>query len=421
LIFLANVLVMNGGSTFLIRTCREFKRQGIPTAVLLLRRQVDAGLLADLEQFSTVIYLDNYLIDRAFIFRSHLGVFGPVSWERIQERLRPFGNLVHAMGVFGLVFGYRLCGQYREFNLTAGVYHQNEFLFRKSRFYFSNNSAKLFRELPIENVVFFNEISRNNYSEYFSNNYSASPTLPIGIDLPISCEGAYSSDACRIVSVGNLVEFKTYNEHIIRALPALRDVAPRVRYDIYGTGSEEKFLRKLAREVRVEDIVSFNGEILYSELNDTLANSTLFVGSGTALLEAGARGIPAMIGIESIRTPDTYGFLSNVDGFSYNENVPYIEKYSIEKLLDNFLRSSDSRNDLSEKCRLKAREFAVEKTVQGFVNLQANAQRVVRVFGRQELIKMITSFVCMVVLQRFLGEPLFSKRRSQSYSSAEDI
>lgn len=415
MIFLANVLVMNGGSTFLVRTSREMKRLGVPVAVLLLRKEVDQELLSRLESSATVLYLEDFLIDKARVFRAHSGVFGLVSWEDLERALLPFGKHIHVMGVFGLVFGYRLCARFDRFRLTAGVYHQNEFLYENIDSFFSKKAAELFRALPSENVVFFNEASRNNYAKFFSKDFSASVVVPIGIDLPSSDKSAFSTESFRIVSIGNLVEFKTYNEHIIRALPTLLETTPGLRYDVYGEGSNEGFLRNLVEELGLNERVQFHGVIGYSKFGSALENSTLFVGSGTALIEAAALGVPAMIGIESVVLPETYGFISEIQGFSYNEDVPCIPKISIISLLARFFDDIDLRSSISVKCKLKAESFSVEKTVRGFLSIDLGGRGLGGRLSGLELVKMFFSLLFLGVRRKLFDDACFSNRRNQSY------
>jgi 1,2-diacylglycerol 3-alpha-glucosyltransferase len=264
-------------------------------------------------------------------------------------------------------------------------------------------------------VVFFNEISRNNYAEFFSKDFSVSSIVPIGIDLPSSEKNAFNCESFRIVSIGSLVDFKTYNEHIIRSLPSLIKSVPYLHYDIYGTGPQENFLKDLATKLGVEGVVRFHGEIEYSRLPNALDNSALFVGSGTALIEAAAMGVPALIGIESIKTSDTYGFISDIDGFSYNENVPYIKKQPIVPLLLDFFGNANVRSELSILCRNKANDFSVEKTVQGFLRLVDKTRYVAFKFGALSFMIMLASLVLLGVRHKLFSESTFADRRNQSY------
>ncbi len=415
MIFLANVLVMNGGSTFLVRTSREMKRQGEPVAVLLLRREVDQELLSQLKESATVFYLEDFLYDKAYIFRAHLGVFGFVAWERLERALIPYGVHVHVMGVFGLLFGYRLCTANDKFRLTAGIYHQNEFLYRNVDSYFTRKVFDFFRALPSENVVFFNDTSRDNYIDFFAKDFSTSLIVPIGIELTNSSVFLFDSDAFRIVSIGNLVKFKTYNEHIIRALPYLLKKYPDLKYDIYGNGANEAFLRGVVDDLCMNDVVRFHGEIEYSKMRQVLGNSTLFVGSGTAIIEAASLGIPGLIGIESIKTSETYGFISDAQGFSYNEDVSDVKKFSFLSLLDVFFENRDLRIDLSRKCKIKAQSFSVENTVQGFLSMKPCCFISESRISPLVVFKMFISLIYLGARQFLFSDTCFADRRNQSY------
>lgn len=116
-----------------------------------------------------------------------------------------------------------------------------------------------------------------------------------------------------------MVDFKTYNKHIINILDEINHLGYNLEYYIYGDGPERFFLEKLAKTK-----IHFKGSI---DLPNILNNAFLFVGSGTSIIEASAGGIPSIIGIESEDRPYTYGL------FSYNENNLHLEKKEIKDLM----------------------------------------------------------------------------------------
>jgi glycosyltransferase involved in cell wall biosynthesis len=416
LIFFANVLVMNGGTTFLIRTCREMASRGTRCAVLLLRPEFDVQLRTELERYAEVLCLNDFLIERGRLFRAHLGVFGYVRWSKLKEVLSAFGDHIHVMSIFGLVFALRMYGRLTGKKITVGVYHQNEFLFKAPPFFFAREAIRLFSAMPAENLVFFNEVTRQNYECFFHANYSASIIVPIGIDLPHTAPFSCSIERTkRIVSVGNLVKFKTYNAHMIRLTSQLAATHPDIHYDIYGTGPEESLLRALAVEHKVEERVRFMGAVPYSQFRQTINGATLFVGSGTAVIEAAAVGVPAMVGIESIETPDTYGFLSDIKGLSYNENVSSVSKHPMIMLVERLFLDSAFHASVSEACHHKAREFSVEKTVDGFLALSISANAVACTIPRLRFYRMLVSFFGMAVCERLGWITAFGDRRNQSF------
>ncbi|MDP3927433.1 MAG: glycosyltransferase, partial [Bacteroidota bacterium] len=227
--------------------------------------------------------------------------------------------------------------------------------------------------------------------------------------------GFFNPTSSRIISIGNLVGFKTYNMHVIHALPKLIEIYPAITYDIYGLGPNEEFLRGLVKKLHLNDVVRFHGEVEYSKMENILRNSSIFIGSGTAILEAAALGVPAIIGIESIEEPLTYGYISEIKGLSYNENVPYVAKVAFNTLLVSFFGDSKLRESLSIKCQQKSEVFSVKKTVAGLENLNFHTNCQDKKLGRLELARMYFSFLGLALKQIIARDSRFSSRRNQSF------
>lgn len=413
-IFIANVFVMNGGSTFILRMSREYNRRGHRCAVLLLRDLSDQNLLSQLKMHADVMHLSDFQISRRRFSFGLAGVFGPIKWRRLLRALRSYGSHVHAMSIFGLVLALRLSRADAAIRPTVGIYHQNEFIFRASRFFFPTFAQAMFAKMPAENIVFFNESSRDNYAAHFRRDYSTASLLPIGVELEKG--GApRRAKGYRIVSIGNLEGFKTYNRHVITVVADLQKRLPLIAYDIYGCGPLEGELRQYATDLKVDHRVHFRGYTEYSKFREIVADCDLFVGSGTALLEAAAAGRPALIGIESIEIPETYGYLCDAEGFSYNEMRPGAKLIPIAPLVENLLSDSEHWTNIANACEYKAHEFSIQRTIEGFDKLyHAAKQQPVRLSALQ-IIRMGGSAVMMRVSENLrLREP-FGARRNQSY------
>lgn len=114
-------------------------------------------------------------------------------------------------------------------------------------------------------------------------------------------------DAPIMLTVARLVPHKG-QDSAIRALAALRENFPELRYVMIGDGHYESRLRDLARELGVEDRIVFAGLLPESELAEAYATSTIYVGLsrvdreinvegfGISFLEAAASGVPAVAG-----------------------------------------------------------------------------------------------------------------------------
>lgn len=414
MIFVASSLVMNGGTTFLVRTCRELRRRGHPSVVLVMTRRVDPTLAAALAEHATIRYLDDYLLDGGRLFRSLLATFAPLDLRRLQRDLLPAGPQVHAMGVFGLLLAERLLVPGALDRLTVGVYHQNEFLYRGLPFHLATEAQRRFLALPQRNLVFFNQATRDNYARGFDRSWADATLVPIGIDLPPAEAVQQVREPHRIVSVGNLVDFKTYNRHVIDLLPMLIPGRPALRYDVYGSGPEESALRARAAAAGVADRVHFHGSIPYADFAAHVAGAGLFVGSGTALLEAAAFGVPALVGVESVERPETYGYLSDVAGLSYNERVPGVPLVLIAPLVTRLLDDAAHRERVRAECLAKVREFSVGALVDGLLALDVSAAPVPPRNGRTARLRLAASSVAMAAVGRVDRTRSFAARRNQS-------
>lgn len=415
MIFIANILELNGGTTFLIRTCAALRRAGRQCAVLVLRPGGDAKLAEELARHARVFPLAAFQIDRARLFKQQIGILGPISWVRMAETLAPFGPVVHAMGAFGLIAGARLARHASTYRVTAGVYHQNEFLFRPTR-YFSAAILSLFRQVPAENVLFFNEVSRDNYISFHAQpDYVRSPIAPIGINIPPAPQVPRRLGGQRIVSIGNFERFKTYNTQVIGLLPKLSLDFPDIHYHLYGGGEMREALEAQTRALRVETRVTFHGQISYDRLPEVWDQTDIFVGSGTALIEAAAAGLPALVGVESLEQPLTYGFLSDIEGLSYNELSPHIPLCPMNTCISSVLGDAYQWRVTADACAAKAQEFSVGRTAQVLLDLIDSAAPTPRLISKMTVVRMLAGVPALVLGDRLSPESAFGLRRNQSF------
>lgn len=372
MLFIANALPFNGGTTFILRLCRELSARGKKVGVLVLFDEIDRSLEEEIKKYAEVYYLQDFAPSLCrFAFKSQLGSFLPLNFNGVDKVIEKYGRHVHVMGVFGLLFIARYLKKgFDQVGLSVGIYHQNEFMFSGVDYYFANQAKKIFSSMDSRALVFFNEASRSSYSKFFGKNYLGSSFLPVGVALPdssLGIVGSFSSN--RIVSIGNLHNFKTYNKHVISCMPYLLSFRPDLMYEIYGEGDCRAELELLAVSLGVSNFVQFKGTIAYEDMGGVLRGALLFVGSGTAIVEASALGIPSVIGIESSLEPVTYGVLGDVSGFTYHEMVPGREVISIKDLILSLIEDFQAWEFAAISCQRKASEFSVVNTANGFIRL----------------------------------------------------
>lgn len=415
MLIIANTLEFNGGTTFILRFCRESFKGGRRLGVLVLMDNPEKSLLREIERYADVYFLSSYVSAQfRFLSKSPLIGFVPFNNIALSDVLARYGDTVHVMGVFGILFLSRMVGGFnRAVKTSVGIYHQNEFMFSGVNHYFAKEAQRIFSSLDHQGVIFFNEANANAYSSFFGVDYSRSTVVPIGIELPSFEYGVGSKNSRRIVSVGNLLDFKSYNWHIINCMPELLSIDPLICYEIYGEGPSEQALRQLAAERGVSNAVVFKGRIPYSQFSAVMEGAFLFVGSGTAIIESAALGLPALIGIESTKQPVTYGFLCDIDGLAYNElDQERSLVYMIDKIRE-ILEDSSTWEHVSNKCRLKSEEFSITRTLEGF-DYQSDFfpeldSRLVGHYSSQ--FSLISVIACSI--RHLLGSRGFASRRNQ--------
>lgn len=421
MLIIANTLEFNGGTTFVLRFCRESFKKGRRLGVLVLMDNPEKSLCREIEQYADVYFLSSFVSPQ---FRSlsngPLIGFMPFNSVALSDILKRYGDTVHVMGVFGLLFLSRLVGKFdRAVKASAGIYHQNEFMFSGVNHYFSKEAQRIFSSLGHQGVIFFNEMNARSYSRFFSVDYSRSILVPIGIELPsLEGGGVGNNKSRRIISIGNLLDFKSYNWHIINCMPELLSFDPLFRYEIYGEGPYEQSLRELAAEQGVSEAVDFKGRIPYSQFPAVMEGAFLFVGSGTAIIESAALGVPALIGIESTNQPITYGFLCDVDGLAYNEldqAKPLV--FMIDKIRE-IIEDSSAWERVSTECRLKSEDFSIVRTLSGF-DYQSDFFPMLdsRLVGDYSNLFSLLSVILCSIKHKF-GNRVFANRRNQGTISS---
>ena len=110
-----------------------------------------------------------------------------------------------------------------------------------------------------------------------------------------------------LVSIGRLQKRKGH-DHVLRALPKVLKRIPHLAYLIVSSGEEEEFLKSLSKELGLEKVVRFVGEVPFESLSEYYNTADIFImanrtlpngdveGFGIVFLEANACGKPVIAG-----------------------------------------------------------------------------------------------------------------------------
>jgi glycosyltransferase involved in cell wall biosynthesis len=129
--------------------------------------------------------------------------------------------------------------------------------------------------------------------------HGARETRVVHLGAPVEAQPRALPDTPTLVTVGHLVARKRHAD-VIRALPAVAERHPDVRYVVVGDGPERAVLADLARSLGVAGRVEFRGQLTPHAALVEMRAASLFVmpstdeALGVAYLEAMGAGVPAI-------------------------------------------------------------------------------------------------------------------------------
>lgn len=175
--------------------------------------------------------------------------------------------------------------------------------------------------------------------------------LSVGMAVPESA----STKAAFVLSVARLDgKMKAYVEGLIRMWPAMLQAHPRMRLKIVGDGPARAGYVALAQELGVAPSVDFLGTLDGPELSLLYAGADVFVGMGTAAIEAAMHGAPAIIAVENEKACLTPGCFGDPAVRGFGERLPGQTLGPVRDLLGALLAEEDRRLAAAEKGRVVA-------------------------------------------------------------------
>lgn len=377
MLFILASLNMGGVETFCLRLAKQRAKEGreLKVVVLSQRKKSNPVLVEMVEQHSSVFFYEDISFPViSGLLTYHMAQVLPLNKEKVITLLEGVDH-IHGCTSHCTFFGLRLLTTVADSNqirVSTGVYHSLEYIWgadAKLPYYEQRNRDLFFDILNKDSLIFFNESCRNLYQKRMNMSFEESSLFPLGVvdnsRVPLKKNYCNSSQV-KIVSVGRLVEFKKYNLWMLEVISELIKAGNNITYDIYGEGPLEEELKKRINLLNLNNYVRLRGNIDYASFGETILRFDLFVGSGTAIVEAASYGVPSIIGIENCCEPISYGFLTDVPGFSYNEDGLY-EKVKVIELISRFISSSiDEKDKLSEQHIEKSSLFTLDACSRNF-------------------------------------------------------
>lgn len=178
-----------------------------------------------------------------------------------------------------------------------------------------------------------------------------------------------------IVSAGRLTKQKGFS-YLIKAVRILNSEGVMCRLMLLGEGDEKESLKKLVKDLKIDDNVDFVGfqknPYKYFVRSTVFVLSSLYEGFPNVLLEALALGVPSVAtrcptGPEELITDGLNGIL-----------VPPADEKVLAAVIKRLLTDEALRKQLSEAGRERARDFDLEKISKQYENIIIHGENVNR-------------------------------------------
>lgn len=216
-----------------------------------------------------------------------------------------------------------------------------------------------------QNLVFMNEQCRATHSAFLARDLSANPIVPVPIDhrLP-RWAGCADQKSVRIVLVGRIVNFKAYNFALPAILAQFSAQGLSVICDIYGYGTEEGRLKELVRQSGVEDQLRFHGAIPLETFDDLVSGYDLFIGMGTAAVQAAQLGVPTILAIVDDEY-GTHGFIDAAPFGNLGEQDASVPRHDLKETIERYIQASpEERSSISRRGITYANRYLADDYVE---------------------------------------------------------
>jgi glycosyltransferase involved in cell wall biosynthesis len=175
----------------------------------------------------------------------------------------------------------------------------------------------------------------------------------------------------RIVSVGRFADFKTYNLYMFDVIEALRDKGYDATWEVYGYGPLGPQMKQQLEERRLEHCVTIREKVSYEAYARALSVAHVFVGVGTALIEAGYCKIPCVPAIKDDTEAITYGALYDLPYYACGEILD--DAYSTMPVINAISRLFDMTPDQylaeGEQTYQYVQCYSIDKLMHQFVDI----------------------------------------------------
>tara|TARA_Y100000310_G_C20674939_1_gene812474 strand:- start:1742 stop:3007 length:1266 start_codon:yes stop_codon:yes gene_type:complete len=405
-------LKIGGIQTQILEMCRYNSANIIRSKVLILTNKYDEGLLSELKKVADVVFLSD-LINKKTInykFLKVTNLFSPLLTyeQRALKELMCDVDSCHVMNLYTFYFISSLLSfrKIEPIKVTFGLYHANEVQAVDGDVIFYKHLINQVRIISPHSIVSTSKGISDNLATLGIN----VTELALGVPRLSKFKPKSKNKVISMLSVGRLVEFKTYNIHMVQLVEKFSKQGIHLSYTIIGDGPQYDKLATYITDKGLSQQVKIVKEVSYGELSRFIDEADVFIGSGTSLVLAAGRSCPALIGVESNPEKTTYGFLSDTKGADYNELSELYPKSPFEKFITSLLDSTDAEyNKLRLESYKRSFDFSIEKFMGKFIKIN-DSSPVYLGFTTYSMFKLYTALFASFFLDKLINNKKIAKK-----------
>lgn len=186
----------------------------------------------------------------------------------------------------------------------------------------------------------------NSMAVHYGQNFKKT-IIPLPID---AYEMLYKARNGRykILSIGRLVNFKTYNLFMIDVIRELRNEIPNIEYTIIGDGPLADTVVNKIQHFKMGNYVKLIKSIEYDQIRTLINEYDLHIGMGTSILDVGKYGMPSLVAVPFIQDSITHGYVYHLRPYCLGELDSQDRPFSMLSAIRQFLLRED-RQDVANR------------------------------------------------------------------------
>jgi len=178
----------------------------------------------------------------------------------------------------------------------------------------------------------------------------------------------------RIVSIGRLEPMKEYNLYMIDVVARLRKKGLPVTWTVFGDGVLADAMKSRISAVGLGNAIEMKGRIVYSRIAEALRDAYVFVGMGTAIIEAALCGVPGPVALAYEEDGLSYGPLYRLTFGNAGELSEAPPNTTIETEIERLLKlPKQAYEEEVKRTRDYARRYEMDETMERFLEIVGKA------------------------------------------------